>query len=77
MKDFKDFSTSDIEDIATEASSKARQAALEAGSEVAGKDLETGELYLERLNEKGEVVRRPMPDDYMDNVNTERKHGDE
>ena len=58
--------------MAKDASNKARQDALEAGIEVAGQDLETGESYLEILNKNGEITRRPMPDDYMDKTNTEK-----
>lgn len=73
MKDFKDFSLSDIEKIAKEASDEARMRALKSGREVAGQDLETGEMYLEKMTEDGRIVRRTMPDDYMDHINTEEK----
>lgn len=73
MKDFKDFSMAEIEKIAKEASDDARMRALKAGREVAGQDLETGELYLEKMMEDGSIVRRRMPDEYIDHINTEEK----
>lgn len=73
MKDFKDFSISEIEKIAKDASEEARMRALNAGREVAGQDLQTGELYLERMTEDGQIVRRKMPDDYIDHIDTEEK----
>ena len=73
MKDFDEFSLSEIEAIAKKASDEARMRALKAGREVAGQDLETGELYLESMTEDGQVNRRKMPDNYMEQINTEEK----
>lgn len=68
MKDFKDFSMEEIEKIAKQASDDARMRALKAGREVAGQDLETGELYLEKMMEDGSIIRRRMPDEYLDQI---------
>ncbi|WP_086933352.1 hypothetical protein [Agarilytica rhodophyticola] len=73
MKDFDEFSTSDIEEMAQKASKEARNNALKAGNEIASQDLETGEHYLEKLDENGNIVRRPMPDNYIETISTERK----
>ncbi len=73
MKDFKDFSLTDIEKIAKEAGDEARMRALKAGREIAGQDLETGELFLEKMSDDGRITRRKMPDNYLDQINTEEK----
>ena len=71
MRDYNEFSIKEIEQIAKEASDKAYKKAIESGLEVAGQDLETRELYLDRLDENGQIVRRPMPEGYTKGLKTE------
>ena len=59
-RDFDDFSMGEITEIASEAGLKARKESLEAGLEVLSQDPETGELFYEKLDAEGNVVKRQL-----------------
>ena len=73
-RDFTDFSTDEIADIAKKAGEKARQESLDAGLEVISQDMSTGKFYASEKNESGEIVKRELtPEEVKDLPNGRQK----
>lgn len=65
-RSFDDFSIGEIAEIASEAGLKARKESLEAGLEVLSQDPETGEFYYEKLDKKGNVIKRKLSEEEVE-----------
>lgn len=63
---FDDFSPGEIAEIASEAGLRARKESLEAGLEILSQDPETGELFYEKLDKEGNVVKRKLTKDEIE-----------
>lgn len=65
-KDISEFSIDHLKNLAQEAGLEAREESLNAGLEIMSQD-EKGNLIYEKLNDKGEIVTRPVPEEDLIN----------
>lgn len=65
-RDLSDFSPGEIAEISSEAGLKARKESLEAGLEILSQDPETGELFYEKLDKEGNIIKRSLTKDEIE-----------
>ncbi len=71
-RDYTDFSLVEIKDAAKETGKQAANESIEVGLEVLSKDLQTGEYYIKKLDDKGEVKKIVLSESEVEALKNEQ-----
>ena len=71
-RDYTDFSLDEIKDAAKEAGKQAANESIEVGLEVLSKDLQTGEYYIKKIDDKGEVKKIVLSESEVEALRNEQ-----